>query len=82
MQTKWVILDITGVGFVDATTGDRLLAVVRTAGLLGARCLLCGIQPAVAQTFVQLGADMGQLETKRNLADALRHCLSRVDTID
>jgi rsbT co-antagonist protein RsbR len=79
MQTKWVILDVTGVGFVDATTADRLLAMMRAAGLLGARCLLSGIQPAVAQTLVQLGADLGELETKRNLADALHHCILRVN---
>jgi rsbT co-antagonist protein RsbR len=76
MRTKWVIIDITGVAFVDTATADRLLALVRVAGLLGARCTLCGIQPAVAQTLVMLGADLQELVTKRNLADALRHCLT------
>jgi rsbT co-antagonist protein RsbR len=79
MHTKWVILDITGVAFVDTATADRLLSVVRAAALLGTRCLLSGIQPAVAQTLVALGVDLGEVESKRNLADALRHCLLRVN---
>lgn len=82
MQTKWVILDVTGVVFVDAMTADRLLAVVRAAGLLGARCMLCGIQPAVAQALLQLGVDLGDLLTKRNLADALHHCLRQLKELD
>jgi rsbT co-antagonist protein RsbR len=75
MQTKWVILDITGVEVVDTETADHLLKVVRAASLLGCSSLLCGVQPAVAQTLVSLGVELLELSTARTLKDALRHCL-------
>jgi rsbT co-antagonist protein RsbR len=75
MQTKWVIIDITGVEVVDTHTADHLLKVVRAAALLGCSSLLCGVQPAVAQTLVSLGVELLELSTARTLKDALRHCL-------
>lgn len=78
MPTKWVIIDLTGVEFVDTHTADHLLKVVRAAALLGVRCMLSGIQPAVAQTLANIGVEFGELATERNLAGALRHCLRQL----
>ncbi|HVH98714.1 MAG TPA: STAS domain-containing protein [Enhygromyxa sp.] len=75
---KWAIIDITGVEVVDTSTGEYLIRVVRAAGLLGVSCLLSGIQPAVAQTLVGIGAELSEIVTKRNLRSALEHCLTRV----
>lgn len=74
-QARCVILDITGVEFVDTKTADYLLKVVRAAGLLGTRCVLTGLSPAVAQTLVEIGADLSEVRTLRNLKDGLRDCL-------
>jgi rsbT co-antagonist protein RsbR len=43
---------------------------------LGARCMLTGIGPSVAQTLVELGVSFGGLVTLRNLKHGLRACLS------
>jgi rsbT co-antagonist protein RsbR len=75
MQTKWVILDITGVELVDTQTADHLIKVVRAASLLGCSSLLCGVQPAVAQTLVGIGVELLEIATARTLKNALRHCL-------
>jgi rsbT co-antagonist protein RsbR len=77
-RARWVILDVTGVEIVDTSTGEYLLKVVRTAALLGVSCALSGIQPAVAQTLVAIGADLSAIVTKRNLRSALEHCLARM----
>jgi rsbT co-antagonist protein RsbR len=77
-QAKYVILDITGVEVVDTKTADYLLKVVRAAKLLGARCVLTGLSPAVAQTLVEIGADLSEVETLRNLKEGLRDCLQRM----
>jgi rsbT co-antagonist protein RsbR len=77
-RAKWAIIDVTGVDVVDSSTGAYLIRVVRTAGLLGVPCLLSGIQPAVAQTLVQIGADLQEIVTKRNLQSALEHCLEQM----
>jgi hypothetical protein len=38
----------------------------------GAECIISGIRPAIAQTIVHLGVDLGGVTTKASLADALR----------
>jgi rsbT co-antagonist protein RsbR len=74
-QSKFVILDITGVDVVDTRTADYFIKVIRAAELLGAKCFLTGIQPAVAQTLVEIGVDLSSLKTLRNLQEGLKECL-------
>lgn len=74
-QSQCVIIDITGVEVVDTKTADYLLKVFRAASLLGSRCVLSGLSPAVAQTLVEIGADLGEIRTLRNLKAALLDCL-------
>src|SRR5690606_19548018 len=52
---KFAILDVTGVETVDTATADHLLKVMKAVQLLGARCVLTGIQPTVARIIVGLG---------------------------
>lgn len=54
------LLDVTGVRTLDAHAADALVQVARAANLLGARVILTGIGPDIAQTLVQL--DRGQLQ--------------------
>ena len=75
-QSKHVILDITGVEIVDTRTADYLIKVVRASRLLGTRCVLTGLSPAVAQTLVEIGADLSEVTTMRSLREGLRHCLA------
>jgi len=77
-QCKYVILDITGVEVVDTSTADYLIKVVRALGMLGSRCVLTGLSPAVAQTLVQIGADLSEVTTLRSLREGLRHCLTSI----
>jgi len=74
-QSQFVILDITGVDVVDTRTADYFIKVIRAAELLGAKCFLTGIQPAVAQTLVEIGVDLSSLKTLRNLQEGLKECL-------
>lgn len=72
---RFAILDVTGVETVDTATADHLLKVMRAVQLLGARCVLTGIQPTVARIIVGLGLDLPGIITRRNLRDGLRFCL-------
>jgi rsbT co-antagonist protein RsbR len=74
-KARFVILDVTGVQVLDTATADHLLKIVRAVELLGAKCALTGIRPAVAQTLVELGVGFGSLVTQRNLKHGLRTCL-------
>ncbi|HLT38124.1 MAG TPA: XylR N-terminal domain-containing protein [Enhygromyxa sp.] len=74
-HAKFVIIDVTGVEVVDTKTADYLTKVVRAASLLGTRCVLTGLSPAVAQTLVDVGANLGEIVTRRDLKDGLEVCL-------
>lgn len=78
-QSRFVIIDLTGVEVIDTSTADHFMKLVKAVGLIGARCVLTGIRPAVAQTLVDLDVSFGQLETLRNLKHGLRHCLRWLD---
>jgi len=66
------ILDITGVPVVDTETARYLVETIRAVRLLGARTVLSGVRPAIAQTLVHLGIDLSGVETRASLVDALR----------
>lgn len=76
-QSRFVILDITGVEVVDTKTADHFVKVIKAAELLGASCVLTGIRPAVAQTLVEIGVDLSSIATLRNLKEGLKECLHR-----
>ena len=43
------------------------MKLIRKVELVGARCVLTGIRPAVSETLVDIGVDFGTLTTLRNL---------------
>ncbi len=70
-----MILDLTGVEIVDARTAEMLVRIVQSVRLLGAKTIVTGIRPRVAQTLVAAGAELGGLVTRANLREGLRYCL-------
>src|SRR5262249_5034300 len=72
------ILDITGVPTVDTLVAQHLIKTVTAARLMGADCIISGIRPAIAQTIVPLGVDLGDVVTKATLADAFAIALRKV----
>ncbi|MER6027147.1 STAS domain-containing protein [Streptomyces sp. NPDC001851] len=76
-RARYAILDITGVPTVDSLVAQHLMKTVAAARLMGAECIVSGIRPAIAQTIVQLGIDLGSVLTRASLADALAHALTQ-----
>lgn len=76
-RCRFVIIDITGVDVVDTSTADRFMKLARAIELLGAECVISGVQPAVAQTLTELGVSFRGLTTQRNLKRALDFCMAR-----
>lgn len=71
MQARVAILDLTGVDLVDTTIAAHFVKIVHAVELLGAECLISGIQPAVAQTLTLLGAGIGKARTFGTMRSAL-----------
>jgi rsbT co-antagonist protein RsbR len=74
-SSPFAILDITGVPAVDTQVAQHLLKTVVAAQLMGARCIVSGIRPQIAQTIVSLGIEFSEIVTKANLSDALQYAL-------
>ena len=69
------ILDITGVRTMDTLVANHLIKTVTAARLMGARCILTGVSPAIAQTMVQLGIDLTQITTRAQMSDGIKLAL-------
>lgn len=78
MRAGQVILDLTGVEAVDEETADHLLRIIRATQLLGARSIVTGIRPAVAQILVTLNADLTAITSYSNLREAIQAVMRRV----
>ncbi|WP_143174000.1 STAS domain-containing protein [Streptoalloteichus hindustanus] len=77
-QAAVAILDITGVPTIDTMVAQHLLKTAMAARLMGAECVISGIRPQIAQTMVQLGIELGEVNTQGTLADALAYALRRI----
>jgi rsbT co-antagonist protein RsbR len=71
------IVDITGVPVVDTQVAGALVRAAQAVELLGARVLLTGIRPEVAQTLVGIGVNLGSIVTRSTLQDGITHALSQ-----
>jgi hypothetical protein len=45
---------------------------------MGARCILTGVSPAIAQTMVQLGIDLSQITTRAQMSDGIKLALEMI----
>lgn len=70
-RARIVILDITGVPVIDTQVAKVLIETADAVGLLGTQVILVGIRPEVAQTMVGLGIELHNLQTYRDLEQAL-----------
>jgi rsbT co-antagonist protein RsbR len=76
-NSKYAIIDITGVPTVDTLVAQHLLKTITAARLMGAECIVSGVRPQIAQTIVHLGINLEDVVTKARLSDALALALDR-----
>lgn len=76
-NSRFAIIDITGVPTVDTLVAQHLLKTITAARLMGAECIISGVRPQIAQTIVHLGIDLAGVVTKAKLADAFALALHR-----
>lgn len=69
------ILDITGVRVVDTQVANALVHAAQAIRLLGARVVLTGIGPSMAQTLVSLGIELSHIVTRGSLQSGIAYAL-------
>ncbi|MCU0722413.1 MAG: STAS domain-containing protein [Planctomycetes bacterium] len=78
-KARIVIVDITGVPLVDSLVANHLAQTMAAVKLIGAEGILTGISAGVAQTLVKMGISIGEMSTRRTLADGLKTALGRLN---
>ncbi len=76
-QAETAIIDITGVRVVDTQVANALIRAAKAVRLLGARVLLTGIKPQIAQTLVHLGVSLDGIQTYGSLQSGVRTALQQ-----
>ena len=67
-----LVVDASGVPFMDGHEFHALRQVLRMAGVLGARTMLVGLQPGIIMHLMECDADVDGLHAMLGLDDALR----------
>lgn len=71
------IIDITGVPVVDTQVANALMRAAKAVKLLGAKVILTGIRPEVAQTLVGLDINMAEIVTRSNLQRGIAYAMGQ-----
>lgn len=74
-RAEVVLIDITGVPVVDTMVAHHIIQAAEAVRLVGAKCMLVGIRPEIAQTIVNLGINLNQLTTKSTLKKGIEAAL-------
>ncbi|WP_088709850.1 protoglobin domain-containing protein [Noviherbaspirillum denitrificans] len=70
-RAKVVVVDITGVPYVDSRVASHLVQTVEAARLMGSKVIVSGVSPEIALTMVTLGIDLGRIETVGDMQSGL-----------
>ncbi|HSM57603.1 MAG TPA: STAS domain-containing protein [Candidatus Sulfomarinibacteraceae bacterium] len=71
LRGRIVVIDVTGVPVVDSQVASYLIQTVDAARLMGAKSILTGLSPEVAQTLVTVGVDLRAVLTLGDLQSGL-----------
>ncbi|WP_051330695.1 ATP-binding protein [Aneurinibacillus terranovensis] len=72
LKLKRIIIDLSGVAFIDTSVVTHLFRIVEGISLLGCKTVLCGIRPEIVNTLIELGISLTEkIETVGTLQQAL-----------
>ena len=71
-----VLIDITGMDIVDSFMARVINETANMARIMGTEVVLCGMQPMVALTLVEMGRELIGVQTALNLGKGLDKILS------
>jgi rsbT co-antagonist protein RsbR len=74
-RAEVVLLDITGVPVVDTMVAHHIIQAADAVRLVGAKCMLVGIRPEIAQTIVTLGINLNDFTTTSTLQRGMQQAL-------
>ncbi|MEI4770705.1 STAS domain-containing protein [Psychrobacillus sp. FJAT-51614] len=75
-RAEVVLLDITGVPVVDTMVAHHIIQAADAVRLVGAKCMLVGIRPEIAQTIVALGINLNDFTTTSTMQKGVEQALA------
>ncbi len=73
LKAQQLIIDISGVPFVDTAVVNHLFKIVKGIKLLGCSTIMTGISPEIADTMIELGIEIdNEIKTRSDLQQALQ----------
>jgi len=75
-EAMGVLIDITGMDIVDSFMARVINETANMARIMGTEVVLCGMQPMVALTLVEMGRELIGVQTALNLSKGLDKILS------
>ncbi len=76
--THTVIVDVTGMALIDQAVAKQLVETATAARLLGARTILVGIRPEIAQTLIGLDLNLEGVITQADLQRGVAYALATI----
>ncbi|OCA80954.1 RsbT co-antagonist protein RsbRA [Pseudobacillus wudalianchiensis] len=78
-RSEVVLIDITGVPVVDTMVAHHIIQAADAVRLVGAKCMIVGIRPEIAQTIVTLGINLDQVITTSTLKKGIEEALEMTE---
>lgn len=82
LQARGVVIDVSALDIVDSFMARVLNDCARMLRLLGAEVVVCGVQPAVALTLVEMGRNLVDVATAFTLERALLRLEALMGAVD
>ena len=70
-EVSGLVIEVSAVDFLDSYIARSLQQIAKIASCMGVETILAGLDPSVAITLVEMGADMLGIQTALDLEDAL-----------
>jgi len=78
-DAKGVVIDISALDLVDSYMARIVNDSATMAGLLGAEVVVCGMQPQIGTTLIEMGRELLGVETALNLDLAMARVLMKIN---
>ncbi|NIA13617.1 MAG: STAS domain-containing protein [Nitrospiraceae bacterium] len=78
-EATGLVIDITAMNVVDSYMARVINDTAVQAGMLGAQVVLCGMQPDVALTLIEMGRELIGVETALNLDQAFNRLETMIE---
>jgi len=81
-EARGVVLDISSLQIVDSFMARVINETANMVGLLGAEIILCGMNPSVAMTLVEMGRELINVKTALNVEQGFEIILALIQDED